>query len=519
MTKTGSIEASYICSTTLEHRKRYAQFFTPPALADVMTDWLVKKEDLVSVLEPAFGLGIFTRFLQKKKKGLEIKGFDIDERIFSEAKRLYGSQVNLLFQDYMYNDWNNRYDGIICNPPYFKFHDYDNKGVINEIETRLSCRLNGFTNLYTLFLLKSIHQLKTGGRCIYIVPSEFMNSDYGTLVKAHLLKTRTLRHIIVFDFEENLFDDAITTSCLILCENTDDNPNVRFTCLRNGEDIGKLAGLMSGRNVDGIISREYRFSELDPYIKWKTYYQENTSSRFRDLVPFSSFARIMRGIATGANDYFVFNLSKARSYGLEEKHLLPCISRCTDVKTNVFTSEDFEELKRSDKKVFLLNAVGSDDKQISDYLAKGIEEGIDKKYLTSNRNPWYSLENRPPSPIWVSVFNRTGIRFVRNKAGISNLTTFHCVYPQRNLYNNVSDDLLFAYLQTDIARKIFTDNSREYGKGLQKFEPNDLNQGMMLDISKLPEAHKRRIETIYMENEKDAPIREIESILLDFFEI
>ena len=512
-----NIETEYISNTSIEHRRRYAQFFTPAILAEIMTDWLLAKEDLHTVLEPAFGLGIFTRMLQSKKDGLNIKGFDVDERIFNAARKMFGPDVNLLLQDYMYNDWNNKYDGIICNPPYFKFHDYDNKGVIAEIEKRLSCRLNGFTNLYTLFLLKSIHQLNPGGRCVYIVPSEFLNSDYGTLVKSHLLRTKTLRHIIVFDFENNLFEDAVTTSCLILCENNNDDSFVRFSYLKSNQDIERLNSLLSMINEDEECTRKYHFSELDPDVKWKKYYQNSNSMQFKNLVPFSNYAKIMRGIATGANDYFVFSRSKAEKYGIDEKYLLPCISRCTDVCKSVFTESDFEKLKTKDKKVFLLNAIGVNDRAVLSYLAKGVEDGVDRKYLTSNRKPWYSLENRHPSPIWVSVFNRNGLRFVRNVAGVANLTTFHCVYPLHNLYNDVSDDLLFAYLQTDIAKDILTDNGREYGSGLQKFEPNDLNKGMMLDIARLPEAHKLRIENLYKDNIDNIPVKEVESILLDYF--
>ena len=53
-----------------------------------------------------------------------------------------------------------------------------------------------------------------------------------------------------------------------------------------------------------------------------------------------------------------------------------------------------------------------------------------RKFLTKSRKPWYALEKRPPAPIWVSVFNRNGVKFIRNEANISNLTTFHCVYQQ-----------------------------------------------------------------------------------------
>ena len=126
-------------------------------------------------------------------------------------------------------------------------------------------------------------------------------------------------------------------------------------------------------------------------------------------------------------------------------------------------------------------------------------EGVNKKYLTASRNPWYALEKRPPAPIWVSVFNRKGLRFIRNYANVSNLTTFHCVYPQKNLFSDVSIDLLFAYLLTDTARKIFEDNSREFGNGLKKFEPNDLNKGLMIDLEEMRNEHKVQLESYFKE--------------------
>ncbi len=58
---------------------------------------------------------------------------------------------------------------------------------------------------------------------------------------------------------------------------------------------------------------------------------------------------------------------------------------------------------------------------------------------------------------------------------------------------------MFAYLLTDTAKHIFEDNSREYGNGLQKFEPNDLNKGMMLDLGLLSEATKEHILTLFQQ--------------------
>jgi adenine-specific DNA-methyltransferase len=493
-------ETKYSNTTSLMHRKKFAQFFTPPMIADLMAQWILGNENLKTVLEPAFGLGIFSRALLAYNKNLNIKGFDVDPTIFNNANEYFQEydNVSLILQDYMYNDWRNKYDGIICNPPYFKFHDYDNKNTLKEIEFNLNYKLNGATNLYTLFLLKSIFQLAPNGRCAYIIPSEFLNSDYGKIVKSYLIKSKTLRHIIVVNFEENIFDGVLTTASIILCANDNKTNEVQFTNVKSINDLEKIENLIKIYPHFTPTNQTYMFSDLNPDIKWKTYYQKQNSHKFKNLVPFSTFAKVVRGIATGSNDYFIFNSSKVQFYSIDETYLLPCICKATDVKKPFFTYSDFKELKTNDKNIFLLNASGSTNENVINYLHKGEDEGINKKFLTSHRTPWFAIEHRPPAPIWVSVFNRSGLRFIRNEANLANLTSFHCVYPTTsNLFPNIEIDILFAYLLTPIAREIFEDNCREYGNGLQKFEPNDLNKSFTLNLTLLDEKMKNEILTVF----------------------
>ena len=62
------------------------------------------------------------------------------------------------------------------------------------------------------------------------------------------------------------------------------------------------------------------FSELNPEIKWRAYYQEQNATRFKNLVHFSNFGKVVRGIATGANKYFTFNQSNAKQFNIQEKY-------------------------------------------------------------------------------------------------------------------------------------------------------------------------------------------------------
>lgn len=516
------LEKKYSKNTDLDHRKKFAQFFTPQPIADLMSDWLLGNKNSKTILEPAFGLGIFSRTLLNKKPNLNIKGFDIDETILQEAKSHFDSfsNVSLNLEDYMFNDWKNKYDGIICNPPYLKFHDYDNKQILQEVENKLKFKFNGFSNLYTLFLLKSVFQLNKNGRAAYIIPSEFLNSDYGKLIKEYLLKTKTLRHLFVIDFKENVFDDAITTASILLLANDNNNSEIHISTIDSKSDLKLIKSYIESYPKG---KGEFLFApkDLDPAIKWRKYYQVQNSINYNNLVPFSTYAKVVRGIATGANEYFTFKPSKAKEFNIPESNLLPCICKAKDVKTNFFTSENFKNLIKKDELTYLFNGHQSKNEEVENYIKKGEQEEINEKFLTKSRKPWYALEKRPPAPIWVSVFNRNGVKFIRNEANISNLTTFHCVYPTNSdLFSKVSIDLLFAYLLTDVSKDIFSDNRREYGNGLKKFEPNDLNKSKMLDLSILSQSKVEEILELYSnyrQSENEKYIAEIDLILQNEF--
>lgn len=498
----------YSESVGIAHRKKYAQFFTPEIISDFMAQWILASTHKCSeVLDPAFGLGVFCNSLLKINTDIHITGYDIDDKVLSAAQDNFSSlrkKVSIHKQNYLTSSWSDKYDGIICNPPYLKFHDYNNTDYVSEVNAHLGTRLNRFTNIYTLFLLKSLSQLNKGGRLAYIIPSEFLNSDYGVEVKRALLNSNSLKYIIIVDFTENAFDDVITTASIVLCEKDGCGDKVCFSTIKELSDL------------DSSLNNYQSFApkDLDATIKWKQYYEKTSASKYQHLVPFNTFAKVSRGIATGANDFFTFKRSKLDHFNLKENCVLPCVCHSQDVKTHIFSLDDFFSLANADKSVYLFNACANEqDLSVRDYLELGKKQEVHKRYLTASRKPWYALENRPPAPIWVSVFNRRGLRFVRNEANVFNLTTFHCVY---NI-GAIETDVLFAYLLTSVAKHIFLDNSRQYGNGLIKFEPNDLNNGMVVDLTLLSEREVYYIKELYKRIKKynsnpDEFIKQLDSL-------
>ncbi|MBL7117221.1 MAG: SAM-dependent DNA methyltransferase [Candidatus Syntrophoarchaeum sp.] len=499
-------EKKYLKNVPYEYRKKSGQFFTPMYIADFMTEWVISNESSNTILDPALGLGIFFRSIIKNHpielEKFKFVGYEIDAKMIAIVKNIFsnvqGINIQILNKDYLIEDWDKKYDGIVCNPPYLKFHDYEPKDILlNIFNARLGMKLSGFTNIYTLFILKSIWRLNTGGRAAYIVPSEFLNSDYGKKVKKYIKKSGTLRFIIVIDFNLGVFEDATTTSSILLFANDKHNEEVEFINVKKIEDFKLIQNYILSYPLTRKKGRVVKIKELDEARKWRIYYQELNGNKYKNLVLFSKYARISRGIATGANNYFMFSESKRMNYGVKMQFLLPCLAKAPYARRHFFTNEDFEQLKKADKPVYLLNATDLTNENLRKYIELGEQKGIHKRYLTSHRTPWYSLENRPPAPILVTVFNRTGLRFVRNEAGVYNLTAYHCVYVNPDIMPRMN--LLMAYLITDVAKEIFEDSRREYGDGLMKFEPNDLNNAFVVDLEKIDKEKEEGILKLFYE--------------------
>lgn len=198
-----TLEDNYKEASSLEHRKKYGQYFTPPFISELMALWVSKSAHCKIVLDPAVGTG---GLLTSLPETCNIEGFDLDPIILQYAREnvTKNRSVRLYHQDFLLSDWEEKYDGIICNPPYVRFKYYNEKqAYLKLFEKKTGIKLSGFTNIYVLFMIKALHQLKDFGRAAFIVPSDFLNSGYGTKIKQFFLEQKGLQLIAVTDYTIN----------------------------------------------------------------------------------------------------------------------------------------------------------------------------------------------------------------------------------------------------------------------------------------------------------------------------
>ncbi|MYL34665.1 N-6 DNA methylase [Pontibacillus yanchengensis] len=495
-------EHHYRKQTSATYRKQLGQYFTPPAIASLMVSW-ISECNPTSVLDPAVGLGIFPSMYQPLDERAQTTWnvYDVDEAMVKATKDRTDSppSINLHHSDFLEEDWEHMYDAVIANPPYLKMSTHQHKQtILTTFEEKLRLRLPGNTNMYNLFLLKGLNQLHQGGRAAFIVPSEFLNADYGKKIKQYLLDQKLLKYILITDFQHNWFEDALTTSVILLCERDATNDSVEFISMYTQEDLPNVHTYIATQaDHDQPLGKRYLFDSLDASKKWRVYYQPSLLKELQQVKPFTEFGYASRGIATGANDFFCLRRSDIQDRSLSSSYWIPCITKAHQVKTPFFTEKDWHGLFEQNAPVTLLN-LQSDrtlDIPIANYIQYGETHQFHLRYLTKHRSPWYKAEVRDPAPIWFRTFNRTKLQFVRNEAGIVHLTPFHSIYIHEKYQQDIP--IIMAYFLTDIAEEVLKESRREYGQGLVKFEPNDLNHSYVFDFDVLTTYEKNEIRFLY----------------------
>jgi len=464
--------ARYHSVVDLGHRQRHGQFFTPPPVARFMCRWLLEK-GAVEVFDPAFGLGAFYFAAKELNPAIRFRGVEKDATILAHFRgdhsNLDDTTISLSNADY-FSVWGTKHPAIVCNPPYMRFQYFtDRQRVIPEIESHLGQRLSGYLNIASAFLLKSLHELAPGGCLAYLMPLEFLNTGYGETVKRVLLDKGRLKALLRIEPEGEVFPDAITSVGIILVFDDGTHEPVKFCTVQTLDQLE--------RNLSDLPCRSVPREELTPTDKWLRHFEEPYALNRGAFQPLSLYGSFSRGIATGANEFFLLSKSDAAKWGLPTSILHPCISRSAQIKQVLITDADVQRLIESDERVLLVDLCASESDTVKRYIEFGEHRGVDERYLTRMRTPWFKLESRQLSPILFGVFSRNGFKVIRNMSSAVSLTCFHCFYP--NFFGAQFVDHLFLYLCSRVGQQILSMEVRKYGDKLDKFEPHDLNKSLV----------------------------------------
>lgn len=473
---------------TQQERNRLGQFATPTLLAtDVLAyaRTLLPAETPVRFLDPAIGTGSFYSALLREFPAKRIKaaaGVEIDPSYGEPASELWrGHPLKIEIEDFTAlkpPPAGGRFNLIICNPPYVRHHHMGRveKGRLLAATTAAcGVRMAGLAGLYCYFLGLAHAWLADEGVAGWLVPSEFMDVNYGVPVKRYLLSQVELLRIHRFDPNDLQFGDALVSSA------------VAWFRKRGAAAGHQVEFSYGGTLAKPVQSRFVPASALQGIPKWTGLALAGVKATAGEL-RLADFFSIKRGLATGNNSFFIMSRAEIEERGLPATFFKPILPGPRYLETDVIEAEA-DGTPKIARQRFMLDCRLPEDEiktrypALWAYLQTG-KPKVSETYLCSRRTPWYAQENRPAPPFICTYMGRglakraKPFRFILNLSQATAANVYLLLYPKPVLACELKDNprlarRIWEFLEA-IPREILLGEGRVYGGGLYKLEPNEL---------------------------------------------
>lgn len=481
-------------------RNKLGQFPTPIPLASQIVAVARSYQTLllqeIRLLEPAAGLGAFYSAFLNESAGHAPKtavGFEVDETVIELSEKIWAeSNFELKHQDFTLAPpptvESEKFNLLITNPPYVRHHHLsrEDKQRLGLMAKRiLGYRPSGLMGFYGYFLLAAHHWMQEDAIAAWLIPVEFMDVAYGKALKDYLTSQVEVLRIHRFDAANVQFNDAYVTSAIIFFRNR--RPTLdHLVAFTTGESLKEPQDTCS-------IS----IKELKGIRKWTAVGHptpasiRQTKSSATDFVTVGDLFNVKRGIATGANKFFIMSLSEAKRRELPDNFLRPVLPSPRYLNGVKVIESDAAGIPIVEPRLVLLDCVmprallAEKHLALHQYLQEAEQEGLHERYLLSRREPWYRQEERTPAPILCSYMGRkndagTSVKFFRNKSQATATNVYLLLYPKAQVLKHCQqpgafiDTLFHLLLKLDQSEIVY--QGRTYGGGLDKVEPNELKR-------------------------------------------
>lgn len=469
-----------------EALRKKGQFWTPDWITDAMVSY-VTAGTADSVFDPAVGAGAFFRAAKRIErnagKTLELLGSEIDPEALLEARNsglsesdLSGVQLN----DFVVEPPKGDFKAIVANPPYIRHHRLS--GDLKEKLREMCLEITGFTidgraGLHVYFLIRALHLLAENGRLAFIMPADTCEGVFADKLWKWITSNDFLEAVVTFTPEASPFPKVDTNPVIFMIKNETPKQYIHWArCTK--VDTNDLKGwVRSGFQEPAGNALSVFRRDVNEALATGLSRMPITKGMNGPLL--SNYASVMRGIATGANEFFLLTADKAKALHIPSEFLVRVVGRTRDVSGDIITQNDLHNLDEKGRDTYLLYLDGrptSDfPESIRDYLKTGEKMGIpERPLIKKTRRPWYKMERRTVPPILFTYLGRRNSRFVFNKARALPLTGFLCVYPHNDEASQVEQ--LWQVLQSPETTDNLALVGKSYGSGAIKVEPRALER-------------------------------------------
>jgi SAM-dependent methyltransferase len=460
--------AALAAARNTAERRDLGQFFTPWPIVHTMVDW-VRAQRPQRIVDIGCGTGRFALAAAKAMPDAVVWAVDSDPVATllcrAHARRLRLSNLSVRCQDYLQTPLPSHggRTAFIGNPPYVRHHRLrqETKTWGGRQCVALGLPFSGLAGLHAYFFLATALHAAEGDVGCFITSAEWLDVNYGALVRRLLLERLGALSLTVLDPQSAAFDDAMTSAAI--------------TCFRVGHDVDSVRY----SSVSSFLTAQ---GPSDAMLVPRARLEEGTWGFLRSPggadaassggTALGELFQVRRGIATGDNGFFVMSWTEARHRGLVSL-ARPVISSGREILDSggtigaetrnciVMLPRSFEDLPAPVAQA------------AQRFVAEGEGRNVHRRYLCAHRNPWWWLGSPRPAPIVVSYMARRPPVFALNPSGVLLANIAHGLFPRRNL-NTVQLNALAGALNGYASH--FVGGGRSYQGGLEKFEPGEVER-------------------------------------------
>lgn len=455
-------------------RRESGATYTPVAIVQTMMDWAQAYQKPRRIVDPGSGSARYLMSAGAAFPGAELVGLDTDPlaALLSRANLAVSglaTRARIMVGDY--RGFHEVIPGrtlYIGNPPYVRHHEITTKWKdwLFLESAKLGLTASKLAGLHVYFFLATARNAKLGDFGTFITAAEWMDVNYGALVRSLVLGKLGGQSVTVIEPTAQPFPDAATTAAITTFEIGSKPASIFFQRVNTLEGLN---GLSKGRKVHrDRLSIEARWSYL-------TRASEKVPEGYVEL---GELCRVHRGQVTGANEVWI---AGKHSANLPCSVLFRSITRARELIEAEGVLDDASKLKFViDLPIDLDTLDFAERRAVDSFLKVARAMGANKGYVASHRKAWWSVGLRAAAPIISTYMARRPPAFVVNKADVRHINIAHGLYP-RDVMSGRAQRTLVDYLQSNISQR----SGRTYAGGLTKFEPREMERLIVPGLSML----------------------------------
>jgi SAM-dependent methyltransferase len=527
-----TIEGDVFISMTNLNRTPLAAYYTPPAVAQALTNWAIREAE-ARVLDPSYGGCAFLQaaFATLRQKGAltpakHIFGIDLDpsaEKFLAPLLTAGAASTQYLQRDFFnvsLGDFDGApFDVVVGNPPYIRYHDIPAPAQQRAVEclAQYGMQISGRASYWAFFLLYSMQFLKPGGRLAMLLPGALLHTDYAVQVRELLI--RHFEKVNIYLLHERIFAGTQEESVIVCAEGASrPNTSVHVTYLPTVNDLQQInhTAPSPANAVNGNHDQDGGW--LRALLDQNSLAIYDSIAQMPSVIRLGDWVETRIGVVTGNNNFFILSQAERARRKIPARYFIPVLRRPAQLAGLYVTNQNLQFLAEENKAYLLLNPpekLSQMPKTLRQYLEEGEAQGVHLAWKCRARKPWYIVPHTAPPAAFIPCMAASWARLTANRS------SFTCTNNILRLsWKNRRPALdwtrlalgslsTFCQLSAELV-------GRSYGGGVLKLEPTELTR-LAIPLIHLEETPRlaRTVHKLLQQNNSSAATSAVDAVLIN----